>query len=46
MDALRALGYRGGELTALRRELAKLEPVSTDAYIRKALGIMAKKSGV
>ena len=27
-------------------ELAKLEPVSTDAYIRKALGIMAKKSGV
>ena len=46
MDALRALGYRGGELTALRRELAKLEPVSTDEYIRKGLGIMAKKSGV
>ena len=46
MDALRALGYRGGELTALRRELAKLEPVSTDAYNRKSLDIMAKKSGV
>ena len=46
LDALHALGYKGSELAGLRRELAKLEAMSTDAYIRKALGIMAKKSGV
>lgn len=46
MEALRALGYRSGELNALHKELAAMEEMTCDAYIRKALSIMAKKSGV
>ena len=46
MEALKALGYRNAELSAVHKELAAMEGLHTDEYIRKALGILAKKSGV
>ncbi len=46
MEALKSLGYRSGELASLQKELAGLAPMQSDAYIRKALSILAKKSGV
>lgn len=46
IEALTALGYRHAELAGLQKELAAMEPMQCDAYIRKALSIMAKKSGV
>lgn len=46
IEALKSLGYRSTELTGLQKELAAMEPMKCDAYIRKALSIMAKKSGV
>lgn len=46
LEALKALGYRSAEINSVRKALAAEEGLSTDAYIRKALGILAKKSGV
>ena len=46
MEALKALGYRNAELSVVHKELAAMEGLHTDEYIRKALGILAKKSGV
>jgi len=46
MDALRSLGYKPAELTGIAKELALEEKSSVEEYIRKALGIMAKRKGV
>ena len=46
MEALKALGYKNNELNAIRKELSAMEPLKCDAYIRKALSLLAKKSGV
>ena len=46
MEALKALGYKNNELNAIRKELSVMEPLKCDAYIRKALSLLAKKSGV
>lgn len=46
MDALRSLGYKASELQGIAKELSMTEADSTQAYIRLALGIMAKRKGV
>lgn len=46
MEALKSLGYKNNELNAIRKELSAMEPLKCDAYIRKALSLLAKKSGV
>ena len=38
--------YKNNELNAIRKELSAMEPLKCDAYIRKALSLLAKKSGV
>ncbi len=46
MEALKGLGYKNAELNSIKKELSLLENASTDQYIRKALGILAKRKGV
>lgn len=46
IDALKALGYKNAEISSVKKELGLLEGLSVDAYIRKALTILAKRKGV
>lgn len=46
IEALRSLGYKAGELQGITKELSLIELDSTEAYIRHALGILAKRKGV
>ncbi|NBJ63809.1 Holliday junction branch migration protein RuvA [bacterium c-19] len=46
LEALRSLGYKAGELQGIAKELSDAKLESTEAYIRHALGIMAKRKGV
>lgn len=46
MEALISLGYKAGELQGVAKELGLMELDSTEAYIRHALGILAKRKGV
>lgn len=46
IEALKALGYKSGELQGISKELALQEGKSVDQYIRLALGILAKRKGV
>ena len=46
LEALRSLGYKAGELQGIAKELSGAKLESTEAYIRHALGIMAKRKGV
>lgn len=46
MEALKGLGYKNTELNSIKKELSLLEDATTDQYIRKALGILAKRKGV
>lgn len=46
LDALRSLGYKTQELQGIAKELSNVKLDSTEAYIRHALGIMAKRKGV
>lgn len=46
LEALRSLGYKANELQGIAKELSVLKLSSTEAYIRHALGIMAKRKGV
>lgn len=45
MEALKALGYKANELNGIEKSLAK-EDLSTEAYIRKGLMILAQRKGV
>lgn len=46
LEALKALGYKNAELTSIKKELRDLGDLSSDQYIRKGLGILAKRKGV
>ncbi|WP_264476555.1 RuvA C-terminal domain-containing protein [[Clostridium] scindens] len=46
MEALKALGYKNAELNSIKKELGTLEAMTSDQYIRKGLGILAKRKGV
>lgn len=46
MEALKALGYKPAEINSIKKELSGLEEMSSDQYIRKGLGILAKRKGV
>lgn len=46
LEALKTLGYKNAELNSIKKELSVLEDATTDQYIRKALGILAKRKGV
>lgn len=46
LEALRSLGYKAGELQGIAKELSLCDLDSTEAYIRHALGILAKRKGV
>ena len=43
---LDALGYKNAELNSIKKELGTLEAMTSDQYIRKGLGILAKRKGV
>ena len=46
MEALKALGYKASELSSIEKALAKEEELTTEAYIRKGLMILAQRKGV
>lgn len=46
LEALKALGYKSGELQGVSKEMALQEGKSVDQYIRLALGILAKRKGI
>ena len=46
MEALKALGYKASELTSIEKALAKEAELSTEAYIRKGLMMLAQRKGV
>ena len=46
LEALKALGYKNAELNSIKKELGTLEAITSDQYIRKGLGILAKRKGV
>lgn len=46
LEALKALGYKNAELNSIKKELGTLEAMTSDQYIRKGLGILAKRKGV
>lgn len=46
IEALKALGYRPAEINSVKKELSLEEDKTSDQYIRKALGILAKRKGV
>lgn len=46
LEALKALGYKNVELSGVKKELGLMEGLNVDAYIRKALTILAKGKGV
>ena len=46
LEALKALGYRPGEINAIQKELAKDQNKSVDEYVRTGLALMLKRKGV
>lgn len=46
LEALKALGYRSGEINLIKKELHEHADMSSDQYIRQALSILAKRKGV
>lgn len=46
MEALKALGYKNSELGSIKKELSLEEGLTADAYIRRALTMLAKRKGV
>ncbi|OCN04611.1 Holliday junction ATP-dependent DNA helicase RuvA [Erysipelotrichaceae bacterium MTC7] len=46
IDALKSLGYKPKEVNMIVKELRKSKATTVDAYIKEALGIMAKQKGV
>lgn len=46
IEALKALGYKNAEINIVKKELALIEGLSVDAYVRRALTILAKRKGV
>ncbi|MBE6120957.1 MAG: Holliday junction branch migration protein RuvA [Erysipelotrichaceae bacterium] len=44
-EALLSLGYKGNQLTGVKKELAS-QDISVDAMLRKALALLAKRNGV
>lgn len=46
LEALKALGYRSGEINLIKKELHEHANMSSDQYIRQALSILAKRKGV
>lgn len=46
LEALKALGYKPGEINAIQKELAKDQNKSVDEYVRTGLALMLKRKGV
>lgn len=46
LDALLKLGYKQSELNSIKKELSEQEVMSSDAYLRRALTLLAKGKGV
>ena len=45
MEVFKSFGYKANELSSIEKELAK-ESMSTDAYIKKGLSLLAQRKGV